>query len=82
MHRIALTAVVTLVALALCSPAMAFQCPTLVKKVQDETARRFDPAAASAKQLAAESAALHAAGKHAEAEAKGKEALAKLGMQS
>jgi hypothetical protein len=82
MHRIALTAVATLVALALSSPAYAFQCPKLVKQVQDATYNRFDPSASEAKRLAAESASLHAAGKHAEAEAKGKEAVAKLGIKS
>ena len=82
MHRLALTAVVALTALTFSAPAFAFQCPKLVKQINDETARRFDATAANAKQAAAEANALHAAGKHAEAEAKAKEALDKLGVKS
>ena len=82
MHRIALTAVVALTALTLSSPAFAFQCPKLVKQLNDETARRFDAAAANAKVKAAEANALHAAGKHAESEKVAKDALASLGIKS
>jgi hypothetical protein len=82
MHRIAVVALVLVAALAVGSPAFAFQCPKLVKQIEAETALRFDPAAANAKQAAAESASLHAAGKHAEAEQKAKEALKGLGGQS
>ena len=82
MYRLALTAVVALTALAFSSPAFAFQCPKLVKQIQDATANRFDPTAASAKQKAAEANALHAAGKHAESEQMAKEALASLGVKS
>ena len=82
MHRIALTAVVALIALTLSSPAFAFQCPKLVKQLNDETARRFDAAAANAKVKAAEANALHAAGKHAESEKVAKDALASLGIKS
>ena len=82
MHRVALTAVVALTALTLSTPAFAFQCPKLVKQLNDATAQRFDAAATTAKQAAAEANALHAAGKHAESEAKAKEGLAALGIKS
>jgi hypothetical protein len=80
MTHLALTAVVSLVALLLAAPADAFQCPKLVKQLQDATARRFDATAANAKVAAAEAQTLHAAGKHAESEKVAKEALTKLGM--
>ena len=80
MTHLALTAVVSLVALLLAAPADAFQCPKLVKQLQDATGRRFDAAAANAKVAAAEAQTLHAAGKHAESEKVAKEALTKLGM--
>jgi hypothetical protein len=76
---IAFVAVATLVALS-AGPALAFQCPSLIKKINEETATRFDPAAADAKVKAAEAAELHAQGKHAEAVAAAKEGLKALGM--
>ena len=82
MHRLALTAVAALTALTLSTPAFAFQCPKLVKQINDATAQRFDATAANAKQAAAEANALHAAGKHAESEKKAKDALASLGVKS
>jgi len=82
MYRIALTAVAALTVLALSSPAFAFQCPKLVKQLSDETARRFDAAAANAKVKSKEAEALHAAGKHAESEKLAKETLASLGIKS
>ena len=82
MHRIALTALAAVTALMLSTPAYAFQCPKLVKQLNDETARRFDAAAANAKVKAAEANALHGAGKHAEAEKVAKDALASLGVKS
>ena len=82
MRRIVVTALVALTGLALSTPAFAFQCPKLVKQVNDETARRFDATAAAAKQSAAEANTLHAAGKHAEAEKVAKDALMKLGVKS
>jgi hypothetical protein len=82
MHRLALIAVGALTALMLSTPADAFQCPKLVKQLQDETARRFDAAAANAKVKAAGANALHAAGKHAESEKMAKDALATLGVRS
>jgi hypothetical protein len=82
MDRLTAIAVVLLTALALASTAQAFQCPKLVKQIDDATAQRYDAAAANARQAAAEAQALHAAGKHAEAEQKAKEALATLGTKS
>src|SRR5437762_3030654 len=74
--------VVGVTVLLLAGPALAFQCPKLVKKIEDETATRYDPAAADAKAKAAQASELHAQGKHAEAEKAAKEALAMLGIQS
>lgn len=82
MCRIALTAVAALTALTLSTPAFAFQCPKLVKQLNDETSRRFDAAAANAKVKAKEADALHAAGKHAESEKLAKDALTSLGIKS
>jgi hypothetical protein len=82
MQRLALGAIVGLFALLLASPASAFQCPKLVKQIQDLTARRFDKTAAAAKQAAAQAQALHTAGKHAESEKMAKEALGTLGVKS
>jgi hypothetical protein len=82
MRRLALTAVVGFVALLLATPAFAFQCPKLVKQLQDSTGNRFDPTAADAKVAAARSQSLHTAGNHAEAEKVAKEALAKLGVKA
>jgi hypothetical protein len=82
MIRFALTAVVALLALSLAAPASAFQCPKLVKQLQDATANRFDATAADAKIAATRSQALHTEGKHAEAEKTAKDALAKLGIKS
>ena len=78
MSRLVLTVAVGLVALALATPAFAFQCPKLVTQINDETARRYDPAAANAKVQALEVAKLHAAGNHAESEKLAKETLDKL----
>ena len=75
---IAFSAVVTL---ALASPAFAFQCPKLIKQINDTASNRFDAAASQGKLDAADAAKLHAEGKHAESEKLAKEALAKLGVK-
>jgi hypothetical protein len=80
MHRFVFTIVIALVAVLAAGPALAFQCPKLVKKIEDETALRYDEAAANAKVKAAEAAELHAKGKHAEAEKTAKDGLKLLGM--
>ena len=82
MQTLALTAVVGLLALLLATPASAFQCPKLVKQIQDATGNRYDATAADAKIAAAKAQALHTAGNHAESEKVAKEALAKLGIKS
>jgi hypothetical protein len=82
MKTLALNVVVALLALLVAAPASAFQCPKLVKQLQDATGNRFDPAAANAKAAAGQSMALHTAGKHAEAEKVAKDALATLGIKS
>ncbi len=82
MKPFALTAVVALLALLLATPALAFQCPKLVKQLQDSTGNRYDATAADAKQAAVRAQALHTEGKHAESEKVAKDALAKLGIKS
>jgi hypothetical protein len=82
MIRLALTAVACLTVLLLAAPADAFQCPKLVKQLQDATATRFDAAAADAKLAAAQAQTLHTAGNHAESERVAKAALDKLGIKS
>lgn len=75
---IALSAVAVL---TIATPALGFQCPKLVKQINDTTANRFDAAAAQAKLDVAEVSKLHAEGKHAESEKAAKETLAKLGVK-
>ena len=82
MQHLALTVVVSLVVLLLTAPAFAFQCPKLVKQLQDATGQRFDATAADAKLAAGRAQALHTAGNHAESEKVAKEALAKLGIKA
>jgi hypothetical protein len=69
------------VMLAVASPAFAFQCPKLVKQIQDTAGNRFDATAAQARVDAATAAKLHAEGKHAESEKAAKDTLAKLGVK-
>ena len=66
---------------AIVSPALAFQCPKLVKQITDASGNRFDAAAAQARVDAANAQKLHAEGKHAESEKVAKETLAKLGVK-
>ena len=80
MRRFAVVTAFGLAAVLFAGPALAFQCPKLVKKIEEETAIRFDPAAADAKDKAAQAAELHAKGNHAEAEKVAKEGLKILGM--
>lgn len=69
-------AVITLAA----SPALAFQCPLLIKQVQDATAGKTDEASKKAMALAAEAKALHDAGKHADSVAKADEAAKAINL--
>jgi hypothetical protein len=81
MGRVALVVgVAVLMILSVAGPSSAFQCPKLIQKVNDEAGNRLDEAGYNARQLAEEADALHKAGKHAESEAKAKEALKQLGM--
>ncbi len=55
-------------------PALANQCPLLIKQIQDATAGKTDDASKKAIALANEAKALHDSGKHAESVAKADEA--------
>jgi hypothetical protein len=80
MGRVIVTTVAAgAVLLAACAPAWAFQCPALVKKIEDEAGMRFDDASYAAKQAAEKATALHKEGKHAEAVAAAQAALKSLG---
>lgn len=68
-------------ALLAVGPALAFQCPKLVAQINNAAGNRLDNAGYEARQKAAEAAALHGQGKHAEAEKAAKDGLAKLGMK-
>ena len=81
MRRFIVTTVAaSAVMLALSAPVWAFQCPKLVKQVEDEAGQRFDDASYSAARAAEQATQLHKGGKHAEAEAKAKEGLKMLGL--
>jgi hypothetical protein len=51
-------------------PAFAFQCPLLLKQIQDATAGKTDANSKKALEIAAEGEKLHKEGKHAESVAK------------
>ena len=69
-------AVVGLVA----GPAVANQCPLLIKQITDATAGKTDDASKKAVALATEAKALHDAGKHAESVAKAQEAAKAINL--
>ena len=62
------------------APALANQCPLLIKQIQDATAGKTDDASKKANALAAEAKALHDSGKHAESVAKADEAAAAINL--
>jgi len=62
----------------LAGPALANQCPLLIKQITDATAGKTDDASKKAVALANEAKALHEAGKHADSVAKAKEAAAAI----
>ena len=69
------------------SPALASQCPLLIKQINDAAGNRFDAAANQAKALAAEAKMLHEEGvkmkqptKHAESVKKAEEAAKAIGL--
>jgi hypothetical protein len=68
-----------IVALA-AAPALANQCPLLIKQIQDATAGKTDAASQKAIALANEAKVLHDAGKHAESMAKADEAAKAIGL--
>jgi hypothetical protein len=61
-------------------PALAGQCPLLIKQVQDATAGKMDENSKKANALAAEAKKLHDAGKHAESVAKADEAAKAINL--
>jgi hypothetical protein len=62
-------------------PALANQCPTLIKQVTDATAGKTDDASKKAAALANDAKALHDAGKHADSVKKAQEAAAAINLQ-
>jgi len=72
------TALVLVVSAA--APALAGQCPTLQAQIDRAIGTRYDPSAATAKQLASQAWSLHQSGKHAESEAKYDEAAKAAGI--
>jgi len=75
----ALAMALAVVALA-AGPALAFQCPLLIKQIQDATAGKTDDASKKAVALANEAKALHYQGKHAESVAKAEEAAKAINL--
>jgi hypothetical protein len=73
--------ILTLAVLALVvGPALASQCPALIKQVNDAVAGKTDAKSAKAKTLAAEAQKLHADGKHADSVAKAEEAAKAINL--
>ena len=64
----------------LAGPALANQCPLLVKQIMDATAGKTDDASKKAAAMATEAKALHDAGKHAESVAKAEEAAKSINL--
>jgi len=64
----------------LAGPAVAFQCPLLIKQIEDATAGKTDANSTKARELAAESKKLHEAGKHAESIAKADDAAKAISL--
>jgi hypothetical protein len=62
-------------------PALAAECPALVKQVRDGVGNRFDNAKYQALALANESEKLHTEGKHAESVTKAEEAANVAGVK-
>ncbi len=69
----------TIVAL-MAGPALASQCPALIKQVRDGVGNRFDNAKYAALAFADEADKLHKDGKHAESEAKAEQAAKAAGI--
>jgi hypothetical protein len=73
-----LTTLAVIALLLVAGPALASECPKLVKQINDSVGNRFDATAAEARRGAAQAATLHAAGKHAESTKVAQDAIAKL----
>jgi hypothetical protein len=82
MRKVVTRLAVAAVFLITAAPVAAFQCPKLVAAIEAETGNRLDSGAASARELAAEAKALHAAGKHQESETKAIQGLALVGKKA
>jgi len=65
----------------LAGPALANQCPTLIKQITDATAGKTDAASKKAVALANEAKTLHESGKHADSVKKAQEAAAAINLQ-
>ena len=65
----------------LAGPALASQCPLLIKQINDATAGKTDANSVKARELAAEAQKLHDAGKHADSVAKADEAAKVINLQ-
>jgi uncharacterized membrane protein len=65
----------------LAGPALANQCPTLIKQIRDATAGKTDDASKKAVALANEAQALHDAGKHSDSVKKAQEAAAAINLE-
>ena len=76
-------AMAMLVALVLASPAQAFQCPLLIKQLNDEAAKLApnDARLKKVRPLIDEARKLHAEGSHAKSIAAADEAARALGIQ-
>ena len=77
-----LVLVITVLALT-AGPAMAFQCPLLIKQLKDQVAgmRADDPKAKQVRVLLEEAQKLHGEASHAKAIAKAEEAAKVLGVE-
>lgn len=64
----------------LAGPALASQCPLLIKQINDAIGTRADAGAAEARILAKESEELHKAGKHADSVKKAEAAAKAAGV--
>ena len=78
----ALVIAVTLLAF-LAGPAIAFQCPTLIKQLNDavDQMKADDPKVVKAKPLIAQAKKLHEEGKHADSVKTAEEAAEALGIK-
>ncbi len=65
----------------LAGPALANQCPTLIKQIRDATAGKTDDASKKAVALANEAQTLHDAGKHSDSVKKAQEAAAAINLE-